>query len=156
VDFHIDRLFRRDCKAAKITEITPEGKAVFYSLRHSFCTLVIESGANLKEAQQLMRHTDPRLTANIYSHARKERLQTVAEAVGEKVMLNEGTALLRHQATAGVGVTDAKCSGGLELATAEREAGEGVRTLDFDLGNLPEENSSTWSEIPNSCTVLDI
>ena len=32
-----------------------------------------------------MRHSDPRLAANIYSHTRKERLQHVAEAVGAVV-----------------------------------------------------------------------
>ena len=37
-----------------------------------------------------MRHSDPRLTANIYSHTRKERLQHVAEAVGAVVMKESG------------------------------------------------------------------
>jgi len=47
-DFHIHRLFTRDYTDAGIPEIAPGGKLVFHSLRHTYCTLVIESGANVK------------------------------------------------------------------------------------------------------------
>ncbi len=83
VDFHIDRFFKRDFEAANIPEMGAGGKLVFHSLRHTYCSLVIESGASMTEAQRLMRHIDPKLTANTYSHARQDRLQSTAEAVGD-------------------------------------------------------------------------
>ncbi|HLX64060.1 MAG TPA: tyrosine-type recombinase/integrase [Planctomycetota bacterium] len=101
VDFHIDRLFFRDLTAAKLLEDAPGGKLVFHSLRHTYCSLVIESGATLTEAQRLLRHQDPQLTANVYSHARQDRLQSTAEAVGETVMKENSTTLLRHRLAAG-------------------------------------------------------
>jgi len=79
----------------------PGGTLVFHSLRHTYCTLVIESGAKLTEAQRLLRHQGPTLTANIYSHARRDRLQSVAEAVGSKVIYGENQAHSKHRLIAG-------------------------------------------------------
>jgi integrase len=40
---------------------------VFHILRHTFCTALHCSGASEREAQELMRHSDPRLTAGTYT-----------------------------------------------------------------------------------------
>jgi hypothetical protein len=48
-------------------------------------TLSIESGANLKEAQELARHSDPRLTMNIYAKARSSRMKELAESVSQRI-----------------------------------------------------------------------
>ena len=101
VDFHIDRLFKRDCIKAGIAPKLMGAVVVFHSLRHTYCTFVIDSGASLTEAQRLMRHTDPKLTANTYSHARQDRLQTVAEAVGDLVFFEEKCAPSVHALAAG-------------------------------------------------------
>ena len=129
VDFHIDRLFARDLAAAGIPEIAPDGRLVFHSLRHTYCTLVIESGASLTEAQRLLRHVDPRLTANVYSHARQDRLQSTAEAVGDKVIFSEKCVTGVQRLAAGpegeiVTAVDSNC-----LDVVELKAGEGVRTF---------------------------
>lgn len=100
VSSHIDRYFFNDLTAAKIDETTTAGKLVFHSLRHTFCSLVIESGASITEAQRLARHLDPKMTDR-YSHARKDRLQSTAEAVGEKVLNTRNTALLLHRPNGG-------------------------------------------------------
>ena len=73
---------QNDLERAGIPKWTPEGKLDFHALRTTFCTLVIESGANLKEAMSLMRHTTPDLTANVYARARPDQLQRLAEDVG--------------------------------------------------------------------------
>ena len=53
--------------------------ADFHALRHSFVALLDRSGATLKEAMQLARHSDPRLTMARYGRAELEDLgQTVA------------------------------------------------------------------------------
>jgi integrase len=101
VESHIDRSFRRDLKKAGIAENLLEQTLVFHSSRHTFCTLLQESGAMQVEAQRLMRHTDPKLTANIYSHARKDRLQAVAEAIGNKAVFVEKYAPTMHAKAAG-------------------------------------------------------
>src|SRR5262245_39831131 len=59
----------------------PDGPlyADFHALRHSFIALLDKSGATLKEAMQLARHSDPRLTMARYGRA---QLHDLAEAVG--------------------------------------------------------------------------
>jgi site-specific recombinase XerD len=59
------RTLRRDLEAAGITAWADYD---FHSLRHSYITQVVKSGASVKICQQLARHADPRLTMNVYSH----------------------------------------------------------------------------------------
>ena len=85
VNTHPGRTPEKDLKRAGIAKETPEGKVDFAAWRTTFATLVVESGANLKEAQTLMRHSTPQLTRNTYARARADRLHSVAEAVQEMV-----------------------------------------------------------------------
>ncbi len=60
----------------------PDGPqyADFHSLRHSYVALLDRSGATLKEAMQLARHSDPKLTAAVYGRSRLSDLgNTVAK-----------------------------------------------------------------------------
>ncbi len=50
----------------------------FHSLRHTFISLLDRSGATLKEAMQLARHSDPKLTTAVYGRA---QLHDLSEAV---------------------------------------------------------------------------
>jgi len=38
----------------------------FHALRATFITLVVKGGASVKVAQELARHSDPKLTMNVY------------------------------------------------------------------------------------------
>jgi len=59
----------RDLTAAGIEwQDTGAGVLDFHSLRHSFCTLLVNSGVSVKAAQVLMRHSTAELTLNRYSH----------------------------------------------------------------------------------------
>lgn len=129
IEFHLDRLFDKDLVAAKIVEDEDTGAVVFHSLRHTYCTLIIESGATLTEAQRLLRHSDPRLTANVYSHARKDRLQSTAEAVGAKVIPGPNNALSMHALAAGAEGMSVSADGEKKLEDSKNGAGEGVRTF---------------------------
>jgi len=59
------RTVRLDLEAAGIDSASTYD---FHSLRHSFVTHVVKSGASVKVCQELARHSDPRLTMNTYSH----------------------------------------------------------------------------------------
>jgi len=86
VPTHPARRLRLDMKAANIPRIIQgEGKVDFHSLRVTYTTLVIESGANVKEAQTLARHSDPKLTMNIYAKTRNERLAELVNGVGHRL-----------------------------------------------------------------------
>ncbi len=58
----------------------PDGPlyADFHALRHSYIALLDKSGATLKEAMQLARHSDPKLTMAVYGRA---QLHDLGEAV---------------------------------------------------------------------------
>ena len=76
-------MLRLDLEAAGIpyTVEGPDGPlyADFHALRHSYIALLDKSGATLKEAMQLARHSDPKLTMARYGRA---QLHDLAEAVG--------------------------------------------------------------------------
>lgn len=55
-----------------------EGKLDFHALRVTFATLVVESGASVKEAQTMLRHSNPTITMNTYAKVRPGRLNEVA------------------------------------------------------------------------------
>jgi len=44
--------------------------ADFHSLRHGYISRIVESGASVKVAQELARHSDPKLTIGRYAHTR--------------------------------------------------------------------------------------
>jgi len=59
-----------DLATAGIPKADEQGRTVdFHALRYTFATNLHRSGVSFRIAQQLMRHTDPRLTANIYTDA---------------------------------------------------------------------------------------
>jgi integrase len=142
VPMNMDRFFHRDREAAGIAKTLMGQTLVFHSLRHTYCTLVMESGANLIEAQRLMRHTDPKLTANTYSHARADRLQSVAEAVGDKALFVEKYAPTMHTKAAGSEslVLTTTCNAEVVGSTPSSGIGLGEQTfvrLSSNFRNLP-------------------
>ena len=63
------RAFDKDLEAAGIAKKDEWGRTVdLHSLRHTFGTLLAQSGVAPRTAQELMRHSDIRLTTNIYQH----------------------------------------------------------------------------------------
>jgi integrase len=74
--------FEADLKRAGIPKWAPGGKLDFHAMRVAYITYVIESGADIKTAQTLARHSNPQLTLGIYARTRPERLRSVAELVG--------------------------------------------------------------------------
>jgi hypothetical protein len=73
----------------------------FHALRVTYTTLVIESGANGKEAQTMLCHTSPDMTMNIYSRTRQDSLPRLAERIGETLESRAECATSVQRATPG-------------------------------------------------------
>jgi len=57
-----------DLAAAGIARVDEQGrKLCFHSLRYTFATKLAQHGVAQRTAQELLRHSDPRLTANLYT-----------------------------------------------------------------------------------------
>ena len=76
--------FYADLKAAGIAPTDEQGRmAVFHSLRNTFATILTLNGKPQREIMELMRHSDMRLTAKVYTDAGQLPLaQTVASLPG--------------------------------------------------------------------------
>src|SRR5207248_10508863 len=75
-------MLRIDLEAAGIPFADAEGRvADFHSLRHSYITLLQRSGVHPKLAQELARHSDIRLTMNVYTHAHLHDLAGAVEGL---------------------------------------------------------------------------
>jgi integrase len=64
----VDKIFNRDLKAAGIPKRDERGRTLdVHALRMTFGTLLGRGGVSLRTAQAAMRHSDPKLTANVYT-----------------------------------------------------------------------------------------
>jgi len=77
------RTFNRDLDQAGIKRDGPGGRLFFHGLRYTFINLVIESGANVKEAQDLARHSTLDLAFNVYGRSRWDRRTELVERITE-------------------------------------------------------------------------
>ncbi len=78
----VNARFHAALKTAGISTWSPLGRVDFHALRATFVTLLVESGANIREVQSLARHSTPTLTMARYAKTRQESLRAVAERVG--------------------------------------------------------------------------
>lgn len=56
-------------------------KLTAHQLRHAYATMLFEAGIDEKDAQELMGHSDIKLTRSIYTHIRQERKEKTAVAL---------------------------------------------------------------------------
>jgi integrase len=54
-----------------------------HQLRHGFATMLYEAGIDLKDAQDLMGHSDIKTTQSIYTHIRDKRKKETAQKLNE-------------------------------------------------------------------------
>ena len=55
----------------------------FHDLRHTFATLMIEQGVDIKTVSQMLGHTDAGFTMNTYMHVTENMQQKAAEAMSD-------------------------------------------------------------------------
>lgn len=71
-----------DCGIPYVVDLGDgERYADFHSLRHTYITLLEQAGASVREAQELARHSDPRLTLSRYTHTRAQALASRVEQI---------------------------------------------------------------------------
>ena len=56
-------------------------KVDLHALRHTFATRLARAGVELVQAQKLLGHSDPKLTAEVYTHLAPDDLRGAVEAV---------------------------------------------------------------------------
>lgn len=71
-----DKRWREYCKKYNL-HITA------HQLRHGYATMLFEAGIDVKDAQELMGHSDINLTRQIYTHIRSERMEETAKKLNE-------------------------------------------------------------------------
>ncbi len=76
------RIFDRVLKRAGIPRVDAEGRKVdIHALRHTFGSRMARSGAGLVHVQRLLGHSDPKLTAQVYTHLDVEDLRKAIQCV---------------------------------------------------------------------------
>jgi integrase len=76
------RIFDRVLVRAKIARVDAEGRKLdIHALRHTFGSRLARRGVGLVQVQRLMGHSDPKLTAQVYTHLDVEDLRRAVEAV---------------------------------------------------------------------------
>ncbi len=82
IPVHLNRMLAADLKAAGIAQTDELGRVVdVHSLRVTFATLMAKGGVPQRIAQELMRHSDPRLTANVYTKLRLQDTRSALDAL---------------------------------------------------------------------------
>ena len=84
----VTRYFRKALKKAELPRMR------FHDMRHTFASLLIEQGENIKYIQSQLGHSSPTVTLNVYAHLMKpvnqasaNRLEnTIFEATGSKTV----------------------------------------------------------------------
>jgi integrase-like protein len=94
---------KEDLAAASIPYQTERGYADVHSLRVTFGTSLARAGVPLVEAQRLMRHHDPALTANVYTDLRAVEAAVSVEKLPD---LSRGRRPLRATGTSGAPGSD--------------------------------------------------
>jgi integrase len=170
---------RRWLSAAGIAYTDATGRRVdIHALRHTFGTLLSKVGVSPREAMSLMRHTDIRLTMNVYTDPRIFNLAAAVEKLpgtgpdtpqaqtqaatgtdasrplpgpglgtGEKRVANRVATTAPHgRCSASIGTDEGSkkpqdLSGKMRNVQSKSRiditAGEGDRTLDMHVGNVP-------------------
>lgn len=136
-------MLRIDLKAAGVPYAvhTSAGPAFadFHSLRHGYIAAVVRSGANVKQAQALARHADPKLTIGVSAHA---GLPELGRAV-ERLPLAEAAAPPRPGAAYGRDALESLAALGV-LFLSMLAAAPGVVALPVALNSEMDRGIRGW------------
>jgi len=63
------------------------GKVRFHDLRHTYASMLIEQGENIKYIQIQLGHSTPMVTLNVYAHLMKSTNQKAAIQLEKRLLL---------------------------------------------------------------------
>ena len=66
----------------------------FHDLRHTYASIQIDLGANIKYVQNQMRHSTIKLTLDTYGHLMKDVKQEAANRLGEAIFSQDGSKMV--------------------------------------------------------------
>ena len=75
----VSSTFVRRVKQAGLPRISLHG------LRHSFATVALEAGVDVLYVSELLGHSSPTVTQNVYQHVRRERLEGAVNTISEAI-----------------------------------------------------------------------
>jgi integrase len=84
----VQRYFHKGLKDAKISRIR------FHDLRHTYASLLLQQGENIKYIQSQLGHSSPTVTLNVYSHLMKKENQEAACRLEETVFAVHGSKMV--------------------------------------------------------------
>lgn len=114
--------FNADLERADIAKTDDLGRIVcFHSLRYTFATLLQSSGVHPRTTQKLMRHSDPKLTANLYTDA--HGLPTAAAVASLPRLLDDAATDADDAAIDAVESADVRVACGRDVSRDGTEAG---------------------------------
>lgn len=144
----------QDISAAGIVRVDSLGrKLCFHSLRYTFATKLAQQGVALRTAQELLRHSDPRLTANIYTDV---TCLPTFDAVYAMGWTSEGTA---QKSAPPVLIANANSSSQIDSQNLAREGHLEANAVANEIcshvaqnahleqtcqGNSPPDSTKTW------------
>ena len=76
------------------TEKAGIGKIRFHFLRHTFASLLIAQGEDIKYIQKQLGHSSPTVTWNVYAHLMKPVNQTAARRLESTIFQSNGGSLV--------------------------------------------------------------
>jgi hypothetical protein len=121
------KIFDRDLKHDGILKRDERGRTLdVHALRTTFGTL-LSKGVPLRTAQAAMRHSDPSLTANVYTDPRLLDVHGALDALPSLPLGSEQTAM-RERARATGTETYGDCSVALPIALTPDKPGQAVAT----------------------------
>jgi len=78
------RILNRLLVRARIPKIDPEGRKIdIHALRHTAASRLARNGVPLAHTQRILGHSDPKLTAVVYTHLDVEDLRASIERIPE-------------------------------------------------------------------------
>ena len=77
-------------------EKTGIGKVRFHDLRHTYASLLIEQGENIKYIQSQLGHSSPTVTLNVYAHLMKSVNQEAACRLENTIFQTNGSKMVAN------------------------------------------------------------
>ncbi len=108
----------------------------FHALRHSYVSLLARSGVHPKLAQELARHSDIKLTMNVYTHARLHDLAGAVDSLPSLLDVEQ-----RQRGRLKATGTDPVCAGLRPVCAKIDIPRDSVRLVDPEIGLGEEKNA---------------